>query len=194
MKKLSTYLFLLFFGFQTLSWADDIRDFQIEGMSIGDSLLDYLSEEEILKALEKGKDDYSWTDKKFGDVYIYKETENYEYVSASVKRKDKKYIIYAVRGMIDYKDVNVCFKKQKEISAQIHETFSNVKKSKRTFKANADPSGESLIHAIYFVFGSGGDIQVTCYEFSEKMSSTNGLDVGISSEEHIKWLEKFSKN
>ena len=43
MKKLSTYLFLLLFSFQTSSWADDIRDFQIEGMSIGDSLLVFLS-------------------------------------------------------------------------------------------------------------------------------------------------------
>ena len=31
----------------TPSWADDIRDFQIEGMSVGDSLLDYFSEEKI---------------------------------------------------------------------------------------------------------------------------------------------------
>ena len=47
MKKLSTYLFLLLFSFQVPSWADDIRDFQIEGMSIGDGLLDYFNEEEI---------------------------------------------------------------------------------------------------------------------------------------------------
>ena len=47
MKKLSTYLFLLLFSFPTPSQADDIRDFQIEGVSIGDSLLDYMSEEEI---------------------------------------------------------------------------------------------------------------------------------------------------
>ena len=47
MKKLSTYLFLILFSFQTPSQADDIRDFQIEGMSIGDSLLDYTSEKEI---------------------------------------------------------------------------------------------------------------------------------------------------
>ena len=31
----------------TPSRADDIRDFQIEGMSLGDSLLDYFSESEI---------------------------------------------------------------------------------------------------------------------------------------------------
>ena len=47
MKKLSTYLFLILFSFQAPSWADDIRDFQIEGISIGDSLLDYFSEHEI---------------------------------------------------------------------------------------------------------------------------------------------------
>ena len=49
MKRLSLYLFLILFTLQTPSWADDIRDFQIEGMSIGDSLLDYFSEKEIKK-------------------------------------------------------------------------------------------------------------------------------------------------
>ena len=191
MKRLSLYLFLLLFTLQTPSWADDIRDFQIEGMSIGDSLLDFVNEDKILKELERNKDDYDWTDGKFGDVYIYEETENYEYTSASVKIKDKKYIIYAVRGMINYEDVNVCFKKQKEISDQIQETFSNAKKTKNTFKSSADPSGESFLHAIYFNFGSGGLIQVTCYEFSKKITFTNGLDVAISSEEHIEWLSKF---
>ncbi len=47
MKKLSTYLFLILFSLSAPSFADDIRDFEIEGMSIGDSLLDYFSEEEI---------------------------------------------------------------------------------------------------------------------------------------------------
>jgi len=46
MKKLLGILVLGLFLI-TPSWADDIRDFQIEGMSIGDSALDYFSEEEI---------------------------------------------------------------------------------------------------------------------------------------------------
>ena len=190
MKKLLAILVLGLFLI-TPSQADDIRDFEIEGMSIGDSLLDFVNEDKILKELERNKDDYNWTDGEFGDVYIYEETENYEYTSASVKKKDKKYIIYAARGMINYEDVNVCFKKQKEISDQIQETFSNAKKTKDTFKASADPSGESLLHAIYFNFGSGGLIQVTCYEFSKKITFTNGLDVAINSEEHLEWLSKF---
>ena len=51
MKRLLLIL-ILTFGFQSWTKADDIRDFEIEGMSIGDSLLDYFSEEEI-KAEEK---------------------------------------------------------------------------------------------------------------------------------------------
>ena len=48
MKRLLTILILIF-SLQTPSQADDIRDFQIEGMSVGDSLLDHFSEEEINK-------------------------------------------------------------------------------------------------------------------------------------------------
>ena len=41
-------LFILFvFLFPFSLFGNDITDFQIEGMSIGDSLLDYLNEKEI---------------------------------------------------------------------------------------------------------------------------------------------------
>ena len=52
MKRLLLIL-ILTFSFQTLSKADDIRDFEIEGISIGDSLLEYFSIGEI-----KRFDDY----------------------------------------------------------------------------------------------------------------------------------------
>ena len=39
---------VLIFSLQSWTRADDIRDFEIEGMSLGDSLLDYFTEEEIL--------------------------------------------------------------------------------------------------------------------------------------------------
>ena len=71
MKRLSLYLFLILFTLQTPSQADDIRDFQIEGMSIGDSLLDYMSEDEILSEFIRTKDFYSYkTKKKFNEVYF----------------------------------------------------------------------------------------------------------------------------
>ena len=81
MKHLSLYLFLIFFTLQTPSQADDIRDFQIEGMSLYDSALDHLTEEK-LEALEK----YVYENKKFIAVVVYSEDvskksfENYDAV------------------------------------------------------------------------------------------------------------------
>ena len=46
MKKLLGILVLGLFLI-TPSLADDIRDFQIEGLSIGDSLLEFFSKEEM---------------------------------------------------------------------------------------------------------------------------------------------------
>ena len=42
-------ILLSIFSFHSLIKADDIRDFQIEGMSIGDSLLDNYKKSEIKK-------------------------------------------------------------------------------------------------------------------------------------------------
>ena len=60
----------------TPSLADDIRDFQIEGMSIGDSVLDYFSEKQIKNNLRnwyKNKK-YSTTSlKNLPQFEIYKE-------------------------------------------------------------------------------------------------------------------------
>ena len=46
MQKLFIII-IIFINFQSWTKADDIRDFQIEGMSIGDSLLDFFSKKEI---------------------------------------------------------------------------------------------------------------------------------------------------
>jgi len=58
MKKLLGILVLGLFLI-TPSQADDIKDFEIEGMSIGDSLLDYFSANEI----KNNKKDYYTNDK-----------------------------------------------------------------------------------------------------------------------------------
>ena len=49
-------ILILTFSFQFGTKADDIRDFQIEGMSIGDSLLSFMTNDEILNQIELNKD------------------------------------------------------------------------------------------------------------------------------------------
>ena len=190
MRILLTLFVLLF---SSLVFAEDISDFEIGGMSIGNSLLNYLSQEEILKEFELNKDQYSWTDQKFIDVYIFQGNENYEYFSTSVKRKDNKYIIYSIRGMIDYKNINDCLKKQKEIADELSSIFKKAKIFKDSFNHSGDSTGESKVHDINFVI-NGGSIRVVCYDFAKHMSYVSGLDVAIHTEERSKWLQKFHKN
>ena len=70
MKKFLAILILII-TLQTPSLADDISDFEIEGMSIGDSLLDYMSKNEI----------------NMNDLKLYRDDEKY-YEIEYVKKKD----------------------------------------------------------------------------------------------------------
>ena len=62
MNKLLALLFSLFFLNSPSVFADDISDFEIEGISIGDSLLDYMTEDEILSEIERNINLYIFND------------------------------------------------------------------------------------------------------------------------------------
>ena len=53
MKKLFL-IFIMTFIFHNLIKADDINDFEIEGISLGDSALDYFDINEIIQRKENG--------------------------------------------------------------------------------------------------------------------------------------------
>ena len=59
---------ILIFSLQSWTKADNISEFEIEGISIGDSLLDHFSKEEILKQTEENKFMYHYLTDEFGQV------------------------------------------------------------------------------------------------------------------------------
>ena len=67
--------------------ADDIKDFQIEGISIGDSALNYFSEEEIKKNIRKNS--YVNSDGKFYDANLnnFKFFKTYKNIQVNFKKK-----------------------------------------------------------------------------------------------------------
>ena len=187
MKKLSTYLFLLFITLQTPSWADDIRDFEIEGMSIGDSALDFFSKEDIIK---NSKSYYK--NKKFTPV----ENNNYPFfktyfaVDFNFKTGDPKYKIYSLTGVIDYrnKSMSECKKRLREIFEEIAINFKKWdKESIKTINHLADPSGKSKYTSGSF-WSDQGVIAVGCTDYSEETGWMNHLSVSIKRKEFNKWL------
>jgi len=206
MKKLLTLLFSILFLGSPSVFADDISDFQIEGMSIGDSLLDYMTEEEILHGIEDTKDLYSFLNEpnKFAEVYLSDTSSTYtgglsvfvkhnptsKYITN--KNRNEKYIILTVRGLIDYiEDFDGCIAKKDEIVEELSMMFPNTQKTEFSSEHSADPSGNSISEGVYFDFDSGGDIEVSCDNFEEtlriKKNWTEGLSVSLRSIEILNW-------
>ena len=194
MKKLSTYLFLVLFSFQTPSWADDIRDFQIEGMSIGDSLLDYFTEEKIKDKL-KDKKTYYYKNNKYATIGFNKISSHqiYERIAFTIKPKDNKYIIYEIRGEITFhNNIDDCLDRQKIITNEISQLFKNLKFKDRTVKHGVDKTGKSIVYAKELEFENKDEIRIGCLDWSAEMTKKNnwkdGLWVLLASDELLTWV------
>ena len=77
-------IIVLIFSFQSWTKADDIGDFQVDGISIGDSLLDYFSEEKILNSIRN----YGYLDNEFYAVGLDNENtfETFEVLEIHLKK------------------------------------------------------------------------------------------------------------
>ena len=100
MKKLLAIVVLGLFLI-TPSWADDISEFQIEGMSIGDNALDYFSKNQI----EEDKVNY-YKDNEFSVSLLSISNNIYDKVEIHYKINEQKFILYGISGIIFYKKKN----------------------------------------------------------------------------------------
>ena len=184
MKKLSTYLFLIFFNFSAPSFADDISDLQLEGMSIGDSLLDYMSEEEI-----KENVGYVYPDKKFTVSIYNKSSEIYDEVGIEYKSKDKKYKIHGVQGAIFFENnIEGCYEKQDEIEKEISSMFTGTKKNNWGILTNPHQAEGSTFKVISFDFSNGSRATIECYHYSDT-PQIDHLKISANSKELTKYID-----
>ena len=188
MKILLTFFVLLF---SSAVVADDISDFEIEGMSIGDSLLDYMSEEKIKTEITENRYMYDYLTEEFGEVYLFKNFETYDVVSFFVKPKDKDYIIFSIRGILEFKKLDDCLKKQNEIVKFFEQMFIDIEIESINFDHPVDPTGRSKRYRKHIDLDSGDQIEVTCDKFEKnlkiKNNWTDGLGVMLSKKELIDW-------
>ena len=118
-------ILILTFSFQSLTKADDIRDFEIEGMSIGDSLLDYFTQNEILNKINSYNDNgYIYKSRKFYSLTFYdnQKYKNYNAVQIILKDNDKKYKIHSISGINYYEfNINDCYDQMEIITKELDE-------------------------------------------------------------------------
>jgi len=190
MKRLLLIL-ILTLSFQSLSKADDIRDFQIEGMSIGDSLLDFFNEDEIKSNLNYKS--YNWiSQKKFIDFELYnsQKLKMYEGVQITVKISDEKYLIHSIAAGIFYdQTIDVCYSDMKNIVNELKDIFTN---AKTEFDKKLDhPTGNGIALSSWFDI-DGGSISVMCSDWNKdtekNLGWTDNLRVEVRTNEFEEWL------
>ena len=178
---------ILIFSLQSLTKADDIRDFEIEGMSIGDSLLDYYSINKIEKYFKSRGSSTSYTDDSFLYVSIPLNGKNFEKIGIHHKKNDKDYIILGLSGIIFFDDFQECLDKQIEIESSISSLLNNFNKKKYNIDKN-QTNGERKIIAIEFSNKNKDTIGIDCTDWSKKMKFTDNLRLDIITKELNIWL------
>ena len=180
------------FSLQSLANADDIRDFQIEGMSIGDSLLDYFTEEEIKNSIDKFQSDNNYT-----VILVSKNLKEYEAMEFHFKNNDKSYSIVGIAGGLFYeKNFNKCIKKQKEVVDSIAKNFNFQKPFYDEGNHPLDKSGETKFYRYSFKINSMSkfhEIGISCFNFSRKLESkgySDNFNIIIHSDKYNEYLHQ----
>ena len=190
---------VLIFSFQSWTKADDIRDFQIEGMSVGNSLLDYMNDNMIIT--EMNNKDYSYFyNNDFVAISTWKirdKFETYDDVGVTLKTNDKEYKIYALQGTLYMEansDIKECYKKQNEIVNDLKNSLNLNNQGSTWFvdKKNL-PKHQLSVKYIDFELNEGV-VRIACFEIKKgvkKFSDVNKLYVIINSPTFWNYLENY---
>ena len=182
---------VLIFSLQSWTKADDISEFEIEGISVGDSLLDFFSEEKINNFINY---DNLPSDMKFriAEFYSKEDMEMYRYDGMQIyyKPEDKKFILHGVAGHIDCANKNKteCNNVYTNIVNSISSNFQNLKGKENTFNHFDDKSGKSIV-TNYFIDLGNGAITVTYTDWSNEVKWTDNVSVDVSTTEVNNWIK-----
>ena len=183
MKKILGIV-VLFLLMSTSAYTDDIKDFNIENISIGDSALDYFTEDQIENS---ELDWFNYSHKEYSTSLVAGKG-IYDWFLISYKSDDDNFIIEGLAGILvkkkydDYK----CNKELDTVALDISELFKNTKQGKkqlykviynpRKIFQKPDPSGKSIVTSISFDFKDEGKIILSCYNMDK---ATNQIDSPI---------------
>ena len=180
MKKIF-FLIILVLSFQTLSLADNIRYFQIEGMKIGDSALDYFSESQLE---DNELDWYNYSYKEYSTSLLPGKG-IYDWFQISYKNGDENFTIEGLVGIQIKKNYNnkECNNKLDNVALDISGLFKNTKQgikqsnkivyNPRTIYQTTNSLGNSSVTSVSFNFSDEGEIILACYNMDK---ATNQID------------------
>lgn len=192
MKKLLTFFLIIFFNFSILSFAENIKEIEMEGVSIGDSLLKFFSKDEILEKKEFIYANEKSFSKDIAGIFYYKNLLDYDSVQIDFKFNDPNFTIVGLSGFINYEnDINNCYKKQNEIFKDLKSILNNVGTQLGDIEDHPGyPKGEVKYkrYSFFLVEGERSNLEIMCIE---ALNHKDRLSVSMKSIEFNDWMYKL---
>jgi hypothetical protein len=180
---------------QTCVKANDIKDYQIEGMSIGDSLLNFYDKDEVnsmIKTIYPGDEKYFKIDSplRVGD---------YDSLSFHLKKNDPKFIIYELSGAKFFdNDISECLKHKEKVSSEIKSITKELIKNSYRYDYKYFEKGKSYAEIDDYDFDNGDSIRLYCVNWSKLVEDNynfgDNFNISLSPKEHTDWLRIANKN
>lgn len=191
-------ILILCFSIQSWTQAEDISEFEIEGMSLGDSALNFFTKYEIDKSVEEMP---QYPNDEYKIAYIQKskkyDFKSYQGITFYFKKNDKSYTIVGIVASNYYpNDFQNCLDDMKNMTKDIENSFEVLPTYEGEDILEFDTFGETIMHGAVYNLSDNGFSQVVCYDWSKEISKIQGrideLTIGISTKEYGEWLNSNS--
>ena len=196
--KVFIIVLVLIFSLQSWTKADDISDFEIEGMSVGDSALDYFSEEEMKNFYPIN---YPASNKFAGfevplDNIVTKSFKTYDTIGFHFKKSDKNLKFVGLKGIIEYpNNIKDCLKQKRKVVQEIRSILNNSKEE--NYEGGYGSESKSVAYISDFI-QQNGHIRVWCSDWDQKTETDKGflddLSVAIETVDFINWINDGAYN
>jgi hypothetical protein len=192
MKQLLLILIFIL-SFQTLTKADDIKEFEIEGISVGDSLLKHFTKTKIKKIINSYSDKgYSFKTRNYYSITIKDSNfTQYDSIQVALKDKDQNYIIHMIAGNKNM-DIEECYLDFNPIEKEFDTIFKDANKVDKEKRAHVqDESGESTTTDVYYWLKDGSFAALVCTDWGDTIQAANNwsdtfrVEMGVK--EFVDW-------
>jgi len=185
-------LLILIFGTQSLSRANDIKEFEIEGISIGDSLLDFMNLKKIKEKINSYSDKgYIYKSKKYYALTFDRSEFNsnfelYDQVQFHFKDKDNSFTIESIAGIKLYKNnIDQCYSFLELREKEADEMFSNFEKSE---SSRTNEGKIKRLLGYFYEFSDKSTIYIACEDWTNQSNIADGFVLVLNSSAHQNWV------
>ena len=195
MKKILIIL-VLFFSYSVFA-EDDIKKFKIEGMSLGDSVIDHFPGRDVVNNINSKynrlSDEYH-----VSDIFQHSSFKKFDMVSLFIQSDNEETLfpISGMSGLIYYKNnIENCYVEKDKIVNELTTIFKEVRVEGPAVLVHPnDLTGESHYEETKFYF-DWGVARVACYDMAKYINLPDALLIDFFYQEVDDWLQKqFQQN